>query len=67
MDDCRTLARGFVAAGGAMRLAPVKVGAGATMCVRSSAGPGASVPAGACVGPCSSALVGLYKLNPVDP
>lgn len=29
--------RGFVAAGGAMRLSRVKVGAGATMCVRSSA------------------------------
>ena len=54
--DPFTRVRGFVAAAGAMRLAPVTLGAGSTMCVRSSAGPGANVAPGACVGPCSSAL-----------
>ena len=48
--------RGFVAAAGAMRLAPVRVGDGATMCVRSTGGAGATLAAGCCLGPCSSAL-----------
>ena len=36
---------------GALRLAPIYIGSGATVCTRAVVGPGASVPANACLGP----------------
>jgi hypothetical protein len=46
--------RAFCFEGGCMALRPVRIGAGATVCFKAVVAPGATVPAGASLGPLSS-------------